>query len=448
MNIRALKDKHVLVIGLGKTGVAAVNCLMSHGAIVHCYDDRKNIADKNVIMHTSIPDIDMDKIDEVVVSPGVNFFWPVPHELVQIARRKFVPMCSDLDIFLQLLNDHQRVIAITGTNGKSTTTSLIYHVLKENGENVEIGGNIGNPLLNLRTDADVYVLELSSYQLELTSNVRFSTAVLLNITPDHLERHGGIHGYISAKEKVFADSSTKCIIGVDHSYSSEIYDFIKQYRNDVIPISGGYVPDKGIGWKNGKMFDNRNGKCEYILEHVERLDGEHNRQNIAAAYAAACVSGKQFSAALNSFQGLEYRQEIRKYGSIIFVNDSKATNADATEPAIKRFLDSDIIWIAGGRAKEGGVTSLSKYFRCIKRVYLIGEAADDFAAELDKFKVCYQKVQTLHNAVIAAYSECDKYERPVVLFSPACASFDQFSDFEERGRVFNELVDDIIKGNS
>lgn len=445
MNIRELKDKHVLVIGLGKTGLAAVDCLVKHGAIVHCYDDRKNIADKNVMIHTSIPDIDMDKIDEVVVSPGVNFFWPIAHKLVQIARRKFIPMCSDLDIFLQLLNDRQKVISVTGTNGKSTTVSLIYHVLKENGENVEIGGNIGNPLLNLRTDADAYVLELSSYQLELTNNVRFSTAVLLNITPDHLGRHGGLHGYISAKEKVFADSATRCVIGVDDSYSLEIYNFIKQYRSDVVPISGIRVPDNGIGWKNGKMFDNRN--CEYILGHVEHLDGEHNRQNIAAAYAAASVTDKQFSAALNSFRGLEHRQEIRKHGSIIFVNDSKATNAEAAEPAIKRFLDSDIIWIVGGRAKEGGITNLSKYFRKIKSIYLIGEAADDFAAELDKFDVCYQKVQTLHNAVIAAYNECDEHEQPVILFSPACASFDQFSSFEERGRVFKKLVDDVIKGN-
>lgn len=422
-----LQGKRILVIGLGKTGKSIANELKKRNADVVEFDDKTSD-------HSAV---DMDTVDGIAVSPGVPFSWPHMHQLINIARQKFIPMFSDLDIFLSSLNSDQRVIAITGTNGKSTTTALIYHILKENGSNVEIGGNIGNPVLELRKDADVYVLELSSYQLELTNNTHFYASVLLNITPDHLARHGGMHGYIAAKQRIFMDSDTRAVVAVDDAYCCEILDFLKLQKRDVTPISGIEIPDNGIGWYENQMMG--------FFQNIRNFDGQHNRQNIAAAYAIARmldITDESFSRSVSSFRGLEHRQEIIEQNCVLFVNDSKATNADATEHAIKRFLQDDIIWIVGGLAKEGGINSLEKYFPSIKEFLLIGASSDEFAAVIGRSGQQYRCAETLDKAVDEAIRLSKGYNSPVVLFSPACASFDQFKNFEERGRAFKKLVEE------
>ena len=422
-----LKGKNILVLGLGKTGLSMVNFLRKIGANVFPYDDSQN----------NLSDVNMDDIHGVAVSPGVQYSWPIQHPIIAMARRKFIPIFSDLDIFLSYRQAWQKIIAITGTNGKSTATALTYHVLRESGKKVAMGGNIGLPVLDLQPEVDIYVLELSSYQLELTNNTHFSTAGLLNITPDHINRHGGLEGYIAAKQKIFMDNETKIAIGVDDEHCLKICRFLSKFRDNIVPVSGYSLPENGVGWRDDILWSD----CP-ITPAVEHLDGGHNRQNIAMVYALVSqynVTDRQFVNALKSFKGLEHRQEIFDYMGIKFVNDSKATNADATEYALKRFINEDIVWILGGRPKEDGIDSLAKYFSKVKKVFLIGESSDEFAKILDGY-VKYEKVDNLENAVQKGIEFCQKCQKPVLLFSPACASFDQFKNFEERGKFFKKYV--------
>ncbi len=292
----------------------------------------------------------------------------------------------------------------------------------------------------------LYVLEISSYQLELTNNTNFYSAVLLNITPDHLSRHGGMSGYIAAKNKIFLDDNTAAVVGIDDVYCNEIFNFLKTNSRSVIPISGNIIPEDGIGWSDNKMFF----RNKYILDAVNHLDGHHNRQNIAAAFSVLQnlnISSDFFESALNTFAGLEHRQEMLIHSEITFVNDSKATNADAAEQAILRFINADIIWIVGGVAKEGGIIALKKYFPKIREAFLFGASSDEFADTIDN-SISYEKVLTLDNAIAKSFIACKKYKNPVVLFSPACASFDQFKNFEERGDIYKKLVDNILGANT
>lgn len=442
--------KNILVLGLGRTGISIAKALIQQKANVCCYDDeiKTNLDNIDIKVCNNISEIDFHKIDGLAVSPGIQFSWPMSHQVVKAARMHFIPIFSDLDIFLSCLNQRQKVIAITGTNGKSTTTALIYHILRSNAFNVEIGGNIGNPVLNLRLDADIYVLELSSYQLDLTSNTHFTNAILLNITPDHLARHGGMAGYIAAKEKVFLDNDTNVIIGVDDEYCCHMSAFLELTGRHITQISGRKIPQNGIGWDADGMYCN--SKRVLDIADAKHLNGIHNFQNIAASFAALRDFGitiEQFKPALRTFAGLEHRQEVLKAKGIVFVNDSKATNADATEYALDRFINSDIIWIAGGLQKEGGITSLKQYFSKIKEAILFGAASDEFSKTIGN-DIPIQIVANVNEALQNAYAACSKYKNPIVLFSPACASFDQFKSFEERGRVFKHLVDKILGGNT
>lgn len=429
-------NKHILIVGIGRTGLATAHKLKTLGAFVVYYDDDPKNSGAEVINH--IDESKLQCFDFVCISPGIPFLWPTAHKLVTMARKCFVPIINDLDIFTSFLQNHQKVIAITGTNGKSTTTALTYHILKTLNYKVAIGGNIGIPLLELPNDADIYVLEISSYQIEASTNFRFHSAALLNITPDHLKRHGGIYGYAYAKQKVFANSDTYCVVGTDDTLSATAFDTLSSFGRNVVPISGKRYPTNGIGWLNNSLF---NGKVK-ICDAFSLLDGEHNRQNIAATYALVKnvgVTDEQFSETLTSFNGLEHRQEVIKRHGTTFVNDSKATNAEATEHAIKRFIDSDILWIAGGIAKEGGISILKPYFSKIKEAFLIGHAATDFSNELCN-NVHHVHSGTLDVAIKQAYVASKKYKNPVVLFSPACASFDQFKNFEDRGNKFKNFV--------
>lgn len=475
-----LKNKNVGVLGFGYTGKAIVDSLLASDAHVFLHDDGgvKDPQYQKYVANLLSEDV-VKSLDLIAMSPGIHLFWPAPHPTVCFAQKHGIELIGDLDLFQRAMQDiaaakkDAKIVAITGTNGKSTTTALVQHILHSSsitsGIKSSIGGNFGPPFLSLNDDSDYYVFELSSYQLEHAKILEFDIAILLNITPDHLTRHGGMSGYIAAKQKIFVNSK-KSVIALDDDRCAEIFEFLREIkRENLIPISGKFVPDFGVGWSKNCLVDNRCGEAKIICEKHSKLDGNHNRQNIAAAYAACAgiASKEDFVRHLYSFQCLEHRQEfVANIDGVAYINDSKATNTDSVERALMRF--DHIFWILGGRPKEGGIVSLQKYFSKIKRAFLIGEAAEDWYAFLSSQGVACEVDVTLEKAVNRAYEEVQKLRNfdeeqsaggihnpsdragqgrelkkslpEVVLLSPACASFDQYKSFEERGEHFKNLV--------
>jgi UDP-N-acetylmuramoylalanine--D-glutamate ligase len=438
------QNKRIGVIGFGKTGKSVADALMTVGALVSVYDDDAKISDSKY-QKLNLLDRDIKSLDFLIVSPGISLLWPRQHLSIKLANRYSIPVINDIDLFQQHVSEKN--ICITGTNGKSTTAALINHILNGSGKRSVVGGNFGIPTLSLERDSDFYILELSSYQLESCNILGFHIAILLNITPDHISRHGGMNGYVYAKQKIFANFHQKscAIVGVDDVYGNEITALLKSIKHpNVIPISGYKIPEFGIGWAGNKLIDNRFISNEFVCDAHPVLDGSHNRQNIAAAYAACVINGvskKDFCNGLLSFNGLEHRQElIASIGGIPYINDSKATNVTSAEEALKRF--DDILWILGGRCKENGINDLVQYFEKIRFAFLIGEAAQDWSILLTQNGVKNEVSNTLEIAVNRAYETSKKIGK-VVLFSPLCSSFDQFKNFEERGKKFKKLVQNL-----
>jgi UDP-N-acetylmuramoylalanine--D-glutamate ligase len=342
-------------------------------------------------------------------------------------------------------------VGITGTNGKSTTTALIGHILRTAGRACDVGGNLGTPMLALRPlDKDgAYVLELSSYQLELNPSMVLEVAVLLNISPDHLDRHGGMDGYVAAKRLIFRGQGPDrtAVIGVDDDYTRDIHaGFESGHGPRTIAVSGRSPVAGGVYAEGRTLYDRMTGGdplAVFDLDDARALPGEHNAQNAAAAYATARSVGvdrRTACDALRSFPGLAHRQEvIRVVRGVAYVNDSKATNPDAAARALACYRD--IYWIAGGRPKAGGLEALEPFLDRVRHAFLIGEAMDPFARALDG-KVAVSRRGALDAAVNAAREMAERDGRPgaVVLLSPACASFDQFRNFEARGDAFRSLV--------
>lgn len=428
-------SKNFGVVGFGQTGKSIVHFLENFGANIFLFDDK--ITDHPYYRDSR--NFDWKSLDFLVVSPGIHLWWDI-HPTVQQARKFMIPIINDLDLFQKQIRE--KVIAVTGTNGKSTTTALIHHIFTKKFQ-TEIGGNFGKPVLDLPKNSDFYALELSSYQLESCNLLGFDTAILLNITPDHLTRHGGMAGYIAAKQKIFANpkENSTAIVGIDDDYCRHILDFVHYPK--IIKISGKEVPENGVGWHENKLIDNCENQFKIVGQNVTSLDGDHNRQNIAAAYAACVANGVEseiFAEGLTTFSGLEHRQElVKSINGVQYVNDSKATNADSVEQALKRF--ENIIWILGGRPKEDGIESLRPYFSKIKFAFLIGEAAEKWHKFLDENHVENEVVFDLENAIKKAHKIAR--EKDVVLLSPACASFDQFKSFEDRGEQFKKFVEEL-----
>lgn len=436
-----LSNKRVLVMGLGKSGTATARALMASGARVTACDDseasRKAAADAGVPV--SAPDL--SKTDLVVWSPGIPHTHPVEkaHPLAAAARTANIPVLCDVEL-LALAKPANRFLAVTGTNGKSTTTTLLAHVLAEAGREVSAGGNLGTAALDMPdlSAEGRYVLELSSYQLELVDTLRVHAGVLLNITPDHLGRHGGMDGYVAAKRRLFdliAEGGT-AVIGVDDEHGARMADELP----GAIRISAEQTLANGISAADGIL---REDGVEVVdLRPIARLPGRHNWQNACAVFALARADGiapEVIAKALATYPGLAHRQQlVAVIDGVTYVNDSKATNADAAEKALVCY--ERVHWIIGGQAKEGGIDSLVPHFNRIAHAYLIGEAADAFANTLDG-RVPYTKCGELVTAVTAASAMAEPGE--VVLLSPACASWDQFKSFEHRGDVFRQLVEGL-----
>ncbi|MGO7986033.1 UDP-N-acetylmuramoyl-L-alanine--D-glutamate ligase [Rhizobium leguminosarum] len=446
--VTTLKDRKVALFGLGGSGFATARALVSGGADVTAWDDNPDSVAKAAaegIRTEDLHNIDWSQQALFVLSPGVPLTHPKPHWTVDLARAAGVDIVGDVELFVRERRAHAPdcpFIAITGTNGKSTTTALIAHILKSAGYDTQLGGNIGTAVLTLDPPKAerYYVVECSSYQIDLAPTLNPSAGILLNLTPDHLDRHGTMQHYADIKERLVAGSDV-AIVGVDDSHSALIADRVERAGVKVVRISRRNVLADGIYAEGTKLIQAAGGAMLPFadLDGIQTLRGSHNAQNAAAAVAACLavgVSADAIRAGLASFPGLKHRmQPVGQRGRVVFVNDSKATNADAAAPALSSY--DRIYWIAGGLPKAGGITTLALYFPRIAKAYLIGEAAAEFAATLGE-AVPYEISGTLERAVAhaAADAERDESVASAVMLSPACASFDQYKNFEVRGEAF------------
>lgn len=446
--LTAYQGKKIGVFGLGKAGQAAFAALAACGAEIFADDDRP----LEGIAQTPYRDWPWQVLEMLLLSPGVPLTHPAPHGVVLAARAAGCPVAGEVEL-LQRACPHATKIGITGTNGKSTTTALIGHILAHAGRLPQVGGNLGTPALALAPlgEGGVYVLEMSSYQLDLMQSVHFNVAVWLNITPDHLDRHGDMEGYVAAKRHVFArqQAGDCAIIGVDDAYSEAVARaLIAEKTRNVIPVTVGGKAAEGIEVHDGLLLDRRDG-ARLDLNGCKGLRGAHNWQNAACAYAACRAVGVEsgiIAQAMQGFPGLEHRMEhVREQAGVAFVNDSKATNADSTSKALAAY-PADIYWILGGRPKAGGIASLGAYFPRIAHAYLIGEAEDAFAETLEGH-VPYTRCGTLEVATRRAAEDALKAGKGVVLLSPACASWDQWPNFEVRGQAFKAYVEKEVPGS-
>ncbi|HZZ67024.1 MAG TPA: UDP-N-acetylmuramoyl-L-alanine--D-glutamate ligase [Phenylobacterium sp.] len=455
--VRGFEGKTVAVFGLARTGLAAARALVAGGAQVALWDE--NPCRRAAAQAEGLPLVDLSTADwsgfaAIMLSPGVPLTHPQPHWTVEKARAAGVEIVGDIELFARTVNaapEHKRpkIVAITGTNGKSTTTALIGHVCAQAGRDVRIGGNIGIGVLDLEDmhGGAVYVLELSSYQLDLTSSLHADVTVILNISPDHLERHGTMEGYVTAKRRVLANQGKgdTAVIGVDDPWGQQICtEITAANRRTIVPVSASKAMGRGIYVLNGLLYDATGERAQEVadLNRARSLPGRHNWQNAAAAYAAAKGLGidpQEAAEYLLTVPGLAHRMEtVGTLGRVRFVNDSKATNADAARQALSSYPRS--YWIAGGRAKTDGIAPLEDLFPRIAKAYLIGEAAPEFAKTL-KGKAPVAECGVLDVAVAQAYADASAAGGDaVVLLSPACASFDQYPDFEARGEAFRAAV--------
>jgi len=461
--IHAYDGRRVAVFGLGRSGIAAAKALEAGGAKVSAWDDSEAGRKRAEAEGLSLEDLnrrDWGDIDALVLSPGIPLTHPKPHHMVELAKAVGAPVIGDIELFAHAINEipekrRPKIIGVTGTNGKSTTTALIGHILKETGRNVHIGGNIGEAILTLETPRPgaIYVLELSSYQIDLTKNLHCDIALMLNISPDHLDRHGGFDGYFFAKERLFEmqDDTGKAVIGIDDEETAALYTRLRRERGEeqVVPVSSGRVLVNGAYGLGGQLYDAMDGASHPVadLNQALALPGKHNAQNAASALAVVRMLGVGASAAakaISSFTGMPHRQEmVAEFQGVRFINDSKATNVDAACQALNCY--DTIYWIAGGRAKDESLQKLENCHGRIAKAFLIGEAESGFAKELEgkiDIEACGDLKTAFERASQAAFE--DSIEGAVVLLSPAAASFDQFDDFEARGDAFKAMAQALV----
>jgi UDP-N-acetylmuramoylalanine--D-glutamate ligase len=453
--VTTFAGRKVALFGLGGSGLASAKALIAGGAaVVAGDDDASRIAEAGAagIPTADLRHIEWSGIAALVLTPGVPLTHPAPHWSVGLARNAAVEVIGDIELFCRerhKIAPQAPFIAITGTNGKSTTTALIAHVVGSAGYDAQLGGNIGTAILSLKAPGPgrVHVIECSSYQIDLAPSLDPSVGILLNVTEDHLDRHGTFANYAAVKERLVAgvpDTGT-AIVGVDDNWCQAAADRLEQRGKNVVRVSVRRPLAHGLYVEAERIMLAGGGTAREIAHvgGIGSLRGLHNAQNAACAAGAALALGltpDQIQKALRSFPGLAHRmEEVGVKGPVLFVNDSKATNADAAARALASF--SDIFWIAGGKAKSGGIASLSGFFPRIRKAYLIGEAAGEFAATLDG-QVAHKVVETLDRAVEQAARDAAAADakEPVVLLSPACASFDQYPNFEVRGARFRDLV--------
>jgi UDP-N-acetylmuramoylalanine--D-glutamate ligase len=458
--VRGYKGERVAVLGLGRSGLATAAALRAGGAEPLLWDDSPEARATAEGEGHGLTDLTragaLDRVACLVTSPGIPHLYPAPHPVIARALAAGVPVDNDIGLFFQSaaaadwsnMDTPPKVVAVTGSNGKSTTTALIHHILLAAGRPSQMAGNIGKGVLSIDPpqDGEVVVLELSSYQTELARALTPDVAVFTNLSPDHLDRHGGMGGYFAAKARLFTQGGPdRAVIGVDEAEGRFLAGQLAQGPGDdrVIRVSSGVKLD-GFGWsvfaRKGFLAEWRKGRqvASIDLREITGLPGAHNHQNACAAYAAARALGlapKLIEGALNSFAGLPHRSQlVGERGGVRFVNDSKATNVDSAAKALQAF--PRIRWIAGGLGKEGGIAALKPYLGSVAKAYLIGHSARDFALQIGEtpHEIC----ETMDRAVARAAEEAQAGE--VVLLAPAAASFDQYPNFEKRGEDFTARV--------
>ncbi|MBO0753039.1 MAG: UDP-N-acetylmuramoyl-L-alanine--D-glutamate ligase [Bradyrhizobiaceae bacterium] len=454
--VTTFAGRKVAVFGLGGSGLATAAALMAGGADVTAWDDNPDrvaqAAGKGIAV-ADLRGLDFGAVAALVLAPGVPLTHPAPHWSAGLARAAAVEVIGDIELFCRerRANAPQApFVAVTGTNGKSTTTALTAHICAKAGFDTQLGGNIGTAILSLSPPRKgrVHVIECSSFQIDLAPGIDPSVGILINLTEDHLDRHGTMENYAAVKERLIAGVKPDgtAIIGIDDNRCQAIADRAARNGTRVMRVSVRRPVAYGIYVDGGRIFEATGGTGREIarLGDIGSLRGSHNAQNAACAVAAALALGIEravIEAALRSFPGLAHRmEEVGRKDGVLFINDSKATNADSAAQALACF--PDIFWIAGGKPKTGGIGSLAGFFPRIRKAYLIGAAAAEFAAALDG-KVAYVTAGTLDRAVEEAARDAaaSGLDHAVVLLSPACASFDQFENFEARGDAFRKRVE-------
>lgn len=459
--VQGYVGQKVGVLGLGRSGLATAAALRAGGAVPLCWDDNEAARDKAGAAGYDVGDLTRDRawdgVGTLIVSPGIAHLYPAPHAAVRKAWEHGAIVDNDISLFFRSYPtqdwDHfdktPRVICVTGSNGKSTASALLHHILEAAGKPAQLGGNIGRGVLDLEpaVDGEVVVLELSSYQTELARMLQPDVAVFLNLSPDHLDRHGGLGGYFAAKKRLFTQGAPdRSIVGVDEVEGQFLANLMREGAGAADPVISVSVDRKlkGNGWsvfaRKGYLAEWRKGRqmASIDLREIASLSGAHNHQNACAAYAVCRslnMAPKVIEAGMRSFGGLRHRcQIVGEMNGVRFVNDSKATNADAASHALAAF--DNIRWIVGGQAKAGGIAPLAPLFGRVKKAYVIGEAAEMLAAQLGD--TSHVVSGTLEAAVAAAKAEAAAGD--VILLAPACASFDQFDSFEARGEAFEALI--------
>lgn len=454
--VQGLSGQTVAVLGLGRSGRAAAVALEAGGAVAVVWDDGAAARAAAEADGFTLRDLTkaggFDGIARLIVSPGIPHLYPAPNPVIAAAWAAGVPVDNDIGLFFQSFananwarfSTSPRVIAVTGSNGKSTTSALIHHIVEENGRPTQLAGNIGRGVLDIEPphDGEVVVLELSSYQTELARALTPDVAVLTNISPDHLDRHAGLGGYVAAKRRLFAEGGPdRCIIGMDDIEGQFLANQMAMGATDdrVIQVSSGQKLE-GAAWsvfaRKGFLSEYRKGRqvASVDLRNIAGLPGAHNHQNACSAYASCRTLGfspKGIEAAMQSFGGLPHRSQlVAERDGVWFVNDSKATNVDSAAKALQAF--PKIRWICGGLQKEGGLDALLPHVGGVAKAYVIGREAEDFARQLVGLET--QVCTTMAAAVAAATADAMAGE--VVLLAPACASFDQYDSFEKRGDDF------------
>ncbi|MEO0658422.1 MAG: UDP-N-acetylmuramoyl-L-alanine--D-glutamate ligase [Pseudomonadota bacterium] len=457
--VRGLQGQKVAVLGLGRSGLSAARALHAGGAEPLCWDDNPDARERAEAEGFAVRDLgkaqSFEGVARLIVSPGIPHLYPAPNPVVAAALVAGIPLDNDIGLFFQSFATPAwdkfdvlpRVIAVTGSNGKSTTSALIHHILCHAGRQAQLAGNIGRGVLDIDPagDGGVVVLELSSYQTELARSLTPDIAVFTNLSPDHLDRHGGLGGYFAAKRRLFAEGGPdRAVIGVDEPEGRMLATQLAEAPTDdrVIRVSSG-TKLIGPGWnvfaRKGFLSEYRKGRqaASIDLRDMANLPGAHNHQNACAAYAACRAIGlapKVIEAGMHTFSGLPHRSQlIAEKDGVRFINDSKATNVDSAAKALAAF--ERIRWICGGLEKEGGLNGLEAATASVAKAYVIGREAAQFAMQL---KVEAQICGTMADAVAAAMADAEPGD--VVLLAPAAASFDQYDNFEKRG---DDFIDEV-----
>ena len=464
--VTGYKGQKVAVLGLGRSGTATARALIAGGAEPLLWDDSPEARSKAEAEGFTCTDLTrqsaLDGVATLITSPGIPHLYPAPHKVIARALELGIPVDNDIGLFFRsfatedwdAFDTTPRVVCVTGSNGKSTTTALIHHICQTAQRPTQMAGNIGRGVLDLdpAEDGEVVVLELSSYQTDLARSLTPDIAVFTNLSPDHLDRHGGMGGYFAAKRRLFAEGGPdRCVIGVDEVEGRYLAGQLAETAADdrVIRISSGQKLE-GFGWsvfaRKGFLAEWRKGRqvASIDLREVSGLPGAHNHQNACAAYAVCRSLGfapKVIETAFHSFAGLPHRSQlVGERAGVRFINDSKATNVDSAAKALQAF--AKVRWIAGGIGKDGGIKALLPFVGSVQKAYLIGHSARDFALELGDtpHEIC----ETMDRALTAAARDAQPGE--VVLLAPAAASFDQYPNFEKRGEDFTARVKKLIAG--